>query len=179
MPDRTPLTLDQIRDWLTEAYLHPNENWYTPVFDVRRRALFYLTTRHYALLDEPSSTPSAALERLFARFERWDLTIRRFRPMPDGERLRFVLKFIRAEPRAEVRDLLLARFSERTDVIYGWRPGSLEALVDGLSLDAPELAQVEEGYRQSLREECRVWVDLQLTIEPRLASGAVYSWSPW
>src|SRR5262249_29635627 len=145
--------LDQVRDWLTEAYLHPNENWYTHVFDVRRRALFYLTTRHYALLDEPNAKPSAALERLFARFERWDSTLRRFRPMPDEDRLRFVLKFIRGEPSAEVRDILLARFSERTNVIYGWRPGSLEAIVDGLSFDAPELAEVEERYRRRLREE--------------------------
>lgn len=179
MPDRTPLTLDQIRDWLTEAHLHPNENWYTPVFDVRRRALFYFTTRRYASIDDLGSPPSAALERLFARFERWDCTLRRFRPMPDEDRLRFALQFIRAEPSAEVRDLLLARFSERTNVIYGWRPGSLEALVDGLSIEDPELAQVEEDYRRSLREACRAWVDLQLTLEPRLTSGPVYTWSPW
>lgn len=111
----------------------------------------------FAALAAGVSPERVALERLFAR---WDSTLRRFRAMPDEERLRFVVRFIRVESRAEVRDVLLSRFSERTNVTYGWRPGSLDARVVGLS------------------SEYRGWVDLQLTLEPRLTSGRVYTWSP-
>ncbi len=91
---RTVLPPSAVEDWLRQAYLHPNANWYVPVFDVRRRGLFYLTSRALLLVDEPGLRISPALDRVLARFERRDPTLRVLRQMPDEERMRLALSFI-------------------------------------------------------------------------------------
>lgn len=151
---------------MLHAYLHPNANWYVPVFDARRRSVFYLTSRQLLAVDEPSTKIGSALERVLQRWERRDPTLRALRQMPDEDRVRLVLQFVAARPELELRDRLLQRLAERTFIVFGWRPGAIFDLVEW---DDEPLAT---EYRTFIEHACRSHVALELS---RLGEGQVFA----
>lgn len=163
---RIALTPSAVEDWVRQAYLHPNANWYVPVFDVRRRGLFYLTSRALLLVDEPAMRISPALERVLARFERRDPTLRVLRQMTDEERVRLALSFIASLKDRDERDAALRRLADRPSIVFGFRPGSLDELVE------PRAAPAARAWRAELDRACDPAVRLELE---RIGPGPVYT----
>ena len=149
---RTPLDTEGARAWVLGAYLHPTSNWYTPIFDVRRRSFFYLTSRSYLTIDEPNTVISPALDRLLTRYEKGDRTLRPLPQMPDEERVSLLLSFIVAQPDIEIRDALLRRFAERPWVVFGYRPYALFELVEH-DADGQE-TRLGRAFREQVEEAC-------------------------
>jgi len=169
---RVPLDRDALRAWVRGAYLHPNANWFVPIFDVRRRGLVYLAHRDLMLADEPNMAIGPALERLLARFERGDRTLRVLSRMDDEERVRLVLEFIVSREDREVRDDLLRRFAARPSIVFGWRPGSLEDFVLSYD-DAGQETDLARAYREFLERACETHVDVEIRRRG-LDRGPVY-----
>lgn len=157
---RIPLDEGAVRDCVQSAYLHPNESWYAPIFDLRRRSLFYLARRNYLAIDEPNLAISPALDRILSRYERRDPTLRRLPQMPDEARVQLVLAFITAQPEIEVRDALTRRFAERTSIVFGWRPYGLFDLVepDAEGQETP----LGRAFRERVEAACAREVDFAI-----------------
>ncbi|MGZ3454183.1 MAG: hypothetical protein ACXVEF_31550 [Polyangiales bacterium] len=137
-----------------------------PVFDVRRRGLLYLTSRHLMSVDEPNMEISLKLERVLDRWERRDPTLKPIPQMSDEDRVKTVLDFI-VSCAGEERDALLQRFAERPSIVFGWRPGALESLVD---YDTP----LYERYQAHLARACETAIELTIATH-RLSTKPVFS----
>ena len=149
---RIPLDSEAVHSWVLGACLHPNSNWYTPIFDVRRRSFFYLTRRNYIAIDEPNKTLSPALDRVLTRFERGDRTLQSLPRMPDEERVTLLLTFIVAQPEIETRDALLRRFAERPSIVFGHHPWAIFNLVD-VDADGQE-TPLGRAFREHIEKAC-------------------------